>query len=182
MYVVSCGWFGRPVLMNITEFAVHRFPALHVLTVQPFDELMSWLSAPIVGMVPIAEQELAGRRGMLPDPPAARLVTVVLLDQLVDARGNRAEDAELLQIRAEPGPEPVVRTGLVDGARVLLEPVTELPRVEHPEEDRHRTGARQGGHDDQAPPHGVYLPEGLAAYREFTRGSLEGKGGGNSRD
>ena len=66
MYVVSCGWFGRPVLMDIMEFAVHRFLALHVLTVQPFDELMSWLSAPIVGMVPIAEQELAARRGMPP--------------------------------------------------------------------------------------------------------------------
>src|SRR5580700_6322247 len=123
MYVVGCGRLGRPALMIIVKFAVHRCLALHVLTVQPFDELVSWLSAPIVGMVAIAEQELAACRGMLPDPPATRLVTVVLLDQLINARGDRAEDAELLQVRAEPGPEPVVRTGLVDGARVHLEPV-----------------------------------------------------------
>jgi len=113
------------VLMDLVELALHRGLALQVLAVQPFDELMGRLLALVVGMVAIAEQELAARGGMLPDPPAARLVTVVLLDQLVDARADRAEDAELLQVRAEPRPEPVVRAGLVDGARVHLEPVTE---------------------------------------------------------
>jgi hypothetical protein len=138
--------------MDFVELAVHRCLALQVLTVQPVDQLMSWLCALVVGVVAIAEQELAACRGMLPDPPAARLVTVVLLDQLVDARADRAEDTELLQVRAEPGPESVVRTGLIDGARVHLEPVTRL-RVENPEGDRRRSGADQGGRGDQAPPH-----------------------------
>jgi hypothetical protein len=41
---------------------------------------MGWLSALVVGVMAIAEQELAACRGMLSDSPAARLVTVVLLD------------------------------------------------------------------------------------------------------
>ena len=82
--------------MGLLEPAVHRRLALHVLTMQPFDQLMSWLLALVVGMVAVAEQELAARGGMLPDPPAARLVTVVLLDQLVDGSADRAEDTELL--------------------------------------------------------------------------------------
>jgi hypothetical protein len=117
---------------GLVELAVDGALALQVLTVQPFDELMSWLPALVVGMVAIAQQELAARGGMLPDPPAAGLVTVVLLDQLVDARADRAEDAELLQVRAEPGPEPVVRTGLIDGARAHLKPVTEERRRGEP--------------------------------------------------
>jgi len=121
---VGCGRLGRPLLMDLVELALHRSLALQVLAVQPFDELMGRLPALVVRMVAIAQQELAARCGMLPDPPASGLVTVVLLDQLVDARADRAEDAELLQVRAEPGPEPVVRTGLIDGARVYLKPVT----------------------------------------------------------
>ena len=113
------------MLMDFLKLAVNRRLALQVLTVQSLDQLVSGLHALIVGMVAITEQELAARSLVLPDPPAARLVTVVLLDQLVDGRADRAEDTELLQIRAEPGPEPVVRTWLVDSARVNLEPVTE---------------------------------------------------------
>jgi hypothetical protein len=90
------------VLVDLVELAVDPCLALQVLTVQPLDQLVSWLPALIVGMVPIAEQELAARRGMLPDPPAAWLVAVVLLDQLVDARADCAEDAELFKVRAEP--------------------------------------------------------------------------------
>src|ERR1700758_2663256 len=110
---------------------------------QPLDQLMGWLSALVVGVMAIAEQELAACRGMPSDPGAARLVTVVLLDQLVDARADRAEDAELRKVRAEPRPEPVIRAGLVDGARVHLEPVTDQPGVDDPEcYDRH-SGAYQ---------------------------------------
>src|SRR5262249_28477877 len=97
-------------------------------------------------------EKLAPRRLILPAPPAARLVTVVLLEQLVDTRAGRAEDTELLQVRAEPRPEPVVHTGLIDGARVHLEPVTEL-RVENPEGDRRRSGTDHGGQGDQRPSH-----------------------------
>jgi hypothetical protein len=124
VYIVGCGRLGRRVLMDLVELAVNGCLALQVLTVQPFDELMGRLFALVVGMVAIAEQELAARGGMLPDPPATGLMTVVLLDQLVDARADGAEDAELLQVRAEPGPEPVVRAGLVDGARMHRKPVT----------------------------------------------------------
>src|SRR5215467_12055856 len=144
--------------MDLVEPVVHRGLALQVLTMQPFDELVCRLPALVVRVMAIAEQELAARRGMIPDPPAARLVTVVLLDQLVDARADRAEDTELLQVRAEPGPEPVVRTGLIDGARVHLEPVTELRCVENPEDDHRRSGAGQTDHDDQAPLHRSSLP------------------------
>src|SRR5215813_1758434 len=96
---------------------------------------MSWFSALVVGVVAVAEQELAASRGMLPDSPAARLVTVVLPDQLVDARADRAEDAELFEVGAEPGPEPVVGAGLVDGAGVHLEPEAGLPGVDNPDDD-----------------------------------------------
>src|SRR6516165_1950019 len=144
--------------MDLVELAVYRCLSLQVLTVHPFDELMGWLLAPVVGVMAIAKQELAARRGMLSDPPAARLVTVVLPDQLVDARADRAEDAELRQVRAEPGPEPVVGAGLVDGARVQLEPVTELRRVENPEDDRRRSGAGQADRQNQAPLHRWSLP------------------------
>src|SRR5499427_7734713 len=149
---------GRQMLMNLVEFSVHRCLSLQVLTVQPFDELMSRLSAPVVGVMAIAEQELAARRVILPNPPAARLVTVVLLDQLVDARADRAEDTDLLQVRAEPGPESVVRPGLVDGARVYLEPVTDLPGVGNPQDDDRQSCAYQSGYDDRTPSHNCSPP------------------------
>jgi hypothetical protein len=105
---VSRGPAGSPVVMGLVELAVDRRLAFQVLTVQPFDELVSRLPAPVVRMMAITAHELAIGRWILPDPPASRLVTVVLLDQLVDACGDPAEDAELLEVRAEPGPEPVV--------------------------------------------------------------------------
>jgi hypothetical protein len=46
--------------------------------VQALDELMSWLPALEVRVVAITEAELAARRGVVADPPAARFVTVVL--------------------------------------------------------------------------------------------------------
>lgn len=113
---MSGGRLGPQVLVDVVKLVVHRCLALLVLTMQLVAQLASWLSALVVGVMAIAEQELAACRGMLPDSPAARLVTVVLLDELVDARANRAEDAELFNVRAEPGPESVVGAGLVDGA------------------------------------------------------------------
>ena len=104
MYVIGCGRLGRPVLVDLLEFAVDGCLALQVLTVQPFDQLMGRLLALVVGMVAIAEQELAVRGGMLPDPPAARLVTVVLFDQLVDGRADRAPRMPNSS-RSEPNPD-----------------------------------------------------------------------------
>lgn len=116
VHAMSGGRLGPQVLVDVVKLVVHRCLALLVLTMQLVAQLASWLSALVVGVMAIAEQELAACRGMLPDSPAARLVTVVLLDELVDARANRAEDAELFNVRAEPGPESVVGAGLVDGA------------------------------------------------------------------
>src|SRR5215471_18771850 len=150
---LSRGRIGQQVLVDVVKLAVNRYPALQVLAMQPLDQLMSRLSALVVGVMAIAEQELAACRVILPDSPAARLVTVVLLDQLVDARADRAEDAELFDVRAEPGPESVIRPGLVDGARVYLEPVTDLPGVHNPQDDDRQSGACQGGYDDRTPLH-----------------------------
>src|ERR1700757_1332674 len=110
---------------------------------QPLDQLMGRLSALVVGVVAIAEQELAACRGMLPDSPAARLVTVVLLDELVNARADRTKDAELFNVRTKAGPESVIGPGLVDGARVHLEPVADLAGVDNPEDDDRQSGGYQ---------------------------------------
>src|SRR5215472_18405753 len=136
---------------------------------QPLDQLMSWLFALVVGVMPIAEQELAARRGMLPDSPAARLVTVVVLDQLVDARADRAEDAELFDVGAEPGPESVVGPGLVDDARVHLEPVADLPGVDDPQGDDRQSGAYEGGHKDRTPFHNCSPPFSHRVIQEIAR-------------
>ena len=93
---------ARQLLLDVVKLAVDRCLALQVLTMQPLDQLTSWLPALVVGVVAVAEQELAAGRGMVSDSPAARLVTVVLLDQLVDARADRAEDAELRDVGADP--------------------------------------------------------------------------------
>ena len=148
---MSRGPAGSPVVMGLVELAVNRRLAFQVLTVQPFDELVSRLPAPVVRMMAITEHELAVGRGILPDPPASRLVTVVLLDQLVDACGDPAEDAELLEVRAEPGPEPVVGARLVDGPRVQLKPITDLPRVDQPDGYSRHRGAGQADDDKVLP-------------------------------
>jgi hypothetical protein len=166
---VPGGRLGRQVLVDLVEFAVDRRLALQVLTVQPLDQLMIRLPALVVGVVAIAEQELATRRGMLPDPPAAWLVAVVLLDQLVDTRADRAEDAELFDVRADPGPEPVIRAGLVDGARVHLEPVTGLRRVRDPQDNDRQGGAYQASRDDQAPLHRCSPPKSPGRLSGFHR-------------
>ena len=69
-----------------------------MLTVQPLDELVSWLLAPEIRVVAITEVELAACRGVIADPPAAWLMTVVFLHQLVDACGDCAENAEFFKV------------------------------------------------------------------------------------
>jgi hypothetical protein len=144
---------GGQVVMDFLEFVMNGGLAFQVLSVQALDELMSWLLALEVRVVAVTQVELAAGGWVVADPPAARFVTVVLSEQRVDGGANRAENAELFKVRAEPGPEPAVGPGLVDGARVHLEPMTELRRVENPEGDRCRSGTGQGDHDDQAPLH-----------------------------
>ena len=59
MPVLSGRRLGQHVLMDLVQLAVDRRLALQMLTVQAFDELMSWLLAVEVGVMAIAEQELA---------------------------------------------------------------------------------------------------------------------------
>jgi len=49
--------------MDLLDFAVDGCLALQVLTVQPLDELVSWLLAPEIRVVAITEVELAACRG-----------------------------------------------------------------------------------------------------------------------
>jgi hypothetical protein len=80
-------------------------------------------------------------------------VAVVLLDELVDARADRAEDTELLDVGAEPGPESIIGAGLVDCAGVHLEPVADLPGVDNRQGDDRQSGAYRRGYEDRTPFH-----------------------------
>src|SRR5262249_59804809 len=105
------------------------------------------------GGVATTDGNAPSRAGLFPAPPAAGLMAVVLLEQLVHAGDDRADDAELGQVRAEPRPEPVVGARLVDGARVHRQPVPDEPPVENPEGDARRRGTYQAGRDDGTPLH-----------------------------
>src|SRR5262245_58239876 len=151
--------------MDCLEFVVNGGLALQVLTVQSLDELMSWLLALEVRVVAIAEVELAAGGRVVADPPAARFVTVVLLEQRVDGCADRAENAELFKVRAEPGPEPVIGSGLVDGARVYLKPVAHQPCVLEPDAQTHDDSAGHKDGDDRTPLHFCSAPGRQPAAR-----------------
>src|SRR5215470_1039839 len=99
---IAGGRGGGQVLMDLLELAVNG-----ILALQALDELMSWLPALEVRVVQVAQIELAARRRMVAEPPAAGFVTVELPHQRVDASGYRAENAELFKVGTEPRPEPV---------------------------------------------------------------------------
>ncbi len=119
--------------VDLVELTLDCCLPLEVLTVEAFDKLMRRLCAPIVRVMPIAERELTARGRMNSDSPAARFVTIILLEQLIEAGTNRADDAEFGQIRTEARPEAVIRTGLIYRARVYPKPAPDWPRVESPE-------------------------------------------------
>src|ERR1700751_108798 len=96
---------------------------------------MGRLLARVVGVVAVTEHELPARSRMRADPPAAGLVVGDLLDHLVEPGADRAEDAELGNVRTESRPESVIRARLIDRTRVHLEPATHQARVENPEDD-----------------------------------------------
>src|SRR5262249_41651562 len=116
--------------------------------VQPFDERVIWLSTLVVRVVAVAQRELAARRRMRADSPAAWLMAVVLLEQLVHAGADRADDAELGKVRPESRPKPIVRARLIDGARVHLKPLPQLPRVYNPEGYAHCSSEYQAWCDN----------------------------------
>jgi hypothetical protein len=111
------------MLMDVMELVMDHRLARQVFLVQPFDELVSWLFASVVRMVAVTQRELAARRRMRADPPAARLVTVVLPDHLIHAGGDRADNAELGKVRSESRPKRIVLARLISDARVHLKPV-----------------------------------------------------------
>ena len=80
-YVVRGGWRGVKALMDLLELAVNGRLAFQMLSVQALDELMGWLLALEVRVMAVTEVELAARGRVVADPPAARLVTVVLPEQ-----------------------------------------------------------------------------------------------------
>src|SRR5215469_4104897 len=151
--LVRCGRRGGQALMHLLEPDVDGGLALQMLTVQPLDELMSWPLALEVRMVAVAEVELAAGGGVVADPPAAWFVAVVLLHQLVDARADRAENAELGKVRAESGPEPVIGSWLVDDALMHLEPVAHRPRVLKPDDQAGDDGDGRRDDADRTPLH-----------------------------
>jgi len=61
---------------------------------------MGRLLAHVVGVVPVTEHELTACGRMRADPPAAGLMAVDFLYQLVEPSADRAEDAELGNVRA----------------------------------------------------------------------------------
>jgi len=97
--------------LNLVEFVVDRFPALDVLAVQLFDQLAGRLLSVVVRVMAGAEQELAVGRFVGADAPAAALMAVELARYLVHARKGCPDEAELSDIRSDPGPEAVVGAG-----------------------------------------------------------------------
>jgi hypothetical protein len=81
-----------------------------VLAVHPNNQVVRRLEAVVVGVVAVTKEKLAACRRMRPHSPAARLVTVVFLYELIDGSSDGAEDAELGDVRTEPSLEPVVGT------------------------------------------------------------------------
>src|SRR5271169_4357145 len=114
---------------------------------------MGRLLALVVRMVPVAEHELTAGGRMRADPPAAGLMAVDFLYQLVERSADRAKDAELGNVRAESRPEPIIRSRLIDRSRVQLEPVTHQARVENPEDNACHRRAYEPSYNDLAPLH-----------------------------
>src|SRR5690348_15247809 len=156
--------------MDLLELAVDGGLALQMLTVQALDELMSGLPALEVRVVAVTQVELAARRRVVAEPPAARFVTVELPHQRVDACGDRAENAELFKVGTEPRPEPVIGAGFVDGAGVHLKPVTGKPRVLKPDDQDPDSSKGQAGDDYWTPLRCCSPPGRRAARRAGGRG------------
>src|SRR5262249_2336391 len=106
--VVSFGRGTEELFVQVAQSVLDRL-LCRVLTVQSLDHVVGWSLSSEVGVVAITQKELTAGCGMRADAPAAGLMTVVLLDELIDAGTDRAEDAELGEIGTEPGPESVVR-------------------------------------------------------------------------
>src|SRR4051794_16882879 len=73
------------LLVDLNDAGAEQALTLLVLAVQSLDQLSAGPPTLIIGVMPVAQHELAARGGMVPDAPASRLVTVEFLHQLVYA-------------------------------------------------------------------------------------------------
>jgi hypothetical protein len=94
---------GGDALVNLVQLGMHRLLARNVLSVQPGDELGIRLLPAVVRVVPITQIELPTGGGMITHPPAAGLMTVVLLHNLVYTRSNRPDNGKFR--KSEPNPD-----------------------------------------------------------------------------
>ena len=88
---------------------MNRSLSFHVLAVLPNDQVVRRLGALVVGVVTVTKQKLPARRRMGSHSPAARLMAVVLLHELIDGGADGAKDAELGEVRTETRPKSVLR-------------------------------------------------------------------------
>jgi hypothetical protein len=96
---------------------------------QSADDVGSRLGSLVVGVVAIAERELATRRRMIAYSPAALLMTVVLLDGLIGRRRDCAEQADLRDVGAEARPERLVGAGFIDGEQHAISRAASVPKL-----------------------------------------------------
>jgi hypothetical protein len=119
-----------------------------VLLVEPGDRLGGRAAPLVLRVVPVAQEELPAGGRMIAHPPAAGLVAVVLLHQLIRGGADRPDGAELGQVGPESGPEPVVRAGRVVRPGVHGEPVIHGVRVQEP---RRQAGRCRQPDDEENP-------------------------------
>jgi hypothetical protein len=88
-------------LVKLAELGVDRLLPLNVLSVQPGNQLGIRLLAAVVGMVAPTQVELPTGSLVVTHPPAARLMTIEFLHDLVYASRDRSDNAEFGDIRTE---------------------------------------------------------------------------------
>src|SRR5262245_50154488 len=130
-------------IVNGVDLVVDLGLSSEMSLVHPNHGVMRRPGALEIGVVAVAQEKLAARRGMSAHPPTPWLVPVVLLHELIHAGADRAKDAELGEIGAESRPEAVVRAGLVIRACVHREPMVNDSGAKQPGRNR---GPDQYGH------------------------------------
>ena len=86
------------VAVDLLEPVLEDRDVSEVLTVQSLDQLVCRPLPLEVGMVPVAQEELAAGRGVGAHTPAAGLVTLVLPYDLVHARRDGTDETDLGEI------------------------------------------------------------------------------------
>src|SRR6516162_7691826 len=98
---------------DLGELVVQRRLSLQVLLVHASDDVVRGFLTVVVGVMAVTEQKLSSRRRVGADAPTTRLMAVVLPNQLICGSRDRAEDAQLCDVRTKSRPESVERARLV---------------------------------------------------------------------